>query len=336
MKIEHREMLKSDTPSVHAATIAFYKDKPVFSWFGGSREGNPDVAIYVQAGDKVHVIGDKDQIPRWNPILFPYKDGLYLFTKSGTFCDRWQTFIHDISGIWDEDFDLTKCRVQILPAGLNGPVKTKPIVVDNDIYCGSSVETIYDWTSYIEVYSKWDKDKPFDFVSRTPPLTVPKKRYKNRLGMNAVTLGIIQPSLWIDRDGILNAFFRSSRGLGTIYHSERRCSDEELKIYDWTSPQETSLENPNSGIDAVYCYDKLYLAHNPSSDYRYPLVVSQLRPSFKIKESLVIREKVESSFNDWNTKELSYPYMIEHEEALHLVYTYGRAVIEHCIIDISQ
>ena len=99
MKIISREFLPTTTPSVHAATMAFFRGHPCYAWFGGSREGAQDVSIHLYNlnGDNKTIIIGNDGIPRWNPILMPIKDKLFLFTKAGLFCDRWQSFIYDIS-----------------------------------------------------------------------------------------------------------------------------------------------------------------------------------------------------------------------------------------------
>jgi len=112
MKIESRKYLNVETSTCHASTSAYFKDEPVFAWFGGQREGLPDSTIYIQFGDKeeskVYIIGAGNNVARWNPILFPYQDRLYLFVKSGDFCDRWQTFLYDITDL-DTDKDEHDC-----------------------------------------------------------------------------------------------------------------------------------------------------------------------------------------------------------------------------------
>jgi len=99
MEITDRKFLDTKTNTVHAATITFLEDNPIFSWFGGSREGAEDVAIYVQYEDDSFSIGSNDRMPRWNPILFNYDEEIYLATKQGTFCDRWQTMISKIDTV---------------------------------------------------------------------------------------------------------------------------------------------------------------------------------------------------------------------------------------------
>lgn len=326
MKIIDRNFLKVNTNSCHASTIAFYQDKPVVAWFGGSMEGAADTAIYIQYDNKVVSIGEKDQIPRWNPILFAYEDKLFLFVKLGIFCDRWNSVIYDVSNIFEDNFDINKIIPQILPAGLNGPVKTKIVVKDGVIHCGSSVETIIDWSSYIERYIYDKESESLIFVSRSSPLTVPKIPYTDPYYGKKLTSGIIQPALYVDKMGVMHCFFRSSRGLGKVYYSYSKDDLNEL----WEPPRPTKFPNPNSSVDCVYKNGRLFLVYNPSEDKRTPLIIQELQEdTFDIIDEIVINDKVEGRTL---TQELSYPYLIGHNNQLHLVYTYGRSKIEQCVI----
>ena len=329
MEILNSESLKVSTKSCHAGTIAFYQDKPIYSWFGGSMEGAPDSSIYVQCDDKVHVLSGNG-IPKWNPILFSYMDSLFLFFKAGLYCDRWQTFILDISGIFDSNFNINRVRTEVLPAGLNGPVKTKPIVHNGLIYCGSSVETIFDWSGYVETYMYDIASQSFVYVARTNPLTVPKVAYTDFYGNKRNSLGIIQPSLWADRKGSLNAFFRSSRGLGKIYYSHSEDDIHEL----WSSPKPTKFLNPNSGIDTVCHNNRLFLVYNPSETARDPLNLVELNEeTFDIIDEITIDKDIPESEHT-NSPELSYPFLVENDGKLHCVYTRGRSKIIHTTVEI--
>lgn len=334
MEIIDRKFLDVETPTCHASSIAFHKDAPVFAWFGGRREGLPDSSIYVQYKGKVKSLGKTVNVAHWNPILFTIKDELFLSYKIGEFCDRWLTYIINITDI-ENIKDLNKVKKQIVPAGLNFCVKTKPIVKDNLIYCGSSVETSFDWSSFCEIYSY--KDGEFEYFSRSRPLTVEKKIYEFEHllygKIKTKTLGIIQPALWMDKDNYLHAFFRSSRGLGKIYYAV----DKGI----WTNPEPTCFDNPNASIDVVYIKDdkddgdflphnyKIFLVHNPSDTYRYPLVLKELNENLDVIDELVIKKETEGKVR---TPELSYPFLIEYNKQLHLTYTYGRSAIEYCVV----
>jgi len=334
MKIIDRKFLNTQTTTCHASTIAFFKDKPVFAWFGGSREGQPDSSIYVQYDGEIKCkIGAR--IAHWNPILFTIGEELFLSYKIGEFCDRWTTFILNITDIDHID----RSKAQMLPAGLNFCVKTKPIMNGNVLHCGSSVETKLDWTSYEETY-EYGKGK-FVFIERSKPLTAPKKevevegRYFGEK-KKFISQGIIQPSLWQDDQGLMHAFFRSSRGLGFIYYSF--CNASSWGDGEWKKPVPTKLLNPNSGVDTVYYDGKLFLVYNPSDKNRYPLIIREMDTNdddyMNNGKEIVITEDIERS-EGTHSRELSYPYMIEEDGKLHLVYTYGRSKIEYVVIDLE-
>jgi hypothetical protein len=67
-----------------------------------------------------------------------------------------------------------------------------------------------------------------------------------------------------------------------------------------------------------------------------PLIVQELQKSqedtFDIIDEIVINDRVGGRTL---TQELSYPYLIEHNNQLHLVYTYGRSKCEYCVISIE-
>jgi len=340
MNIVKQEFLPTLTRSVHAATVEIWNDHPVFAWFGGSREGGEDVAIYLHnlnGKDETMSIGNRDGYPRWNPILFSHNDSLYMFEKIGIFCDRWQTFVHDVTD-WTTDTPEKEIRAtaQTIPAGLNGPVKTRPVVVKEGdecedgevVVCGSSVETFFDWTSYFEYYKVSNGE--WKFLRRSKPLEVKQKvSYRNPFnGRTQNSLGIIQPAMWVVQNKV-HSFFRSSGGLDSIYFYEENSY--------LTDPVETNLKNPNSGVDVAQIGNRLFLVHNPDDKYRFPLVVSEIErwsdDTFTVVDEITIREKVNSE-ETCNSQELSYPYMIAHNNQLHLAYTYGRSKIEYVVIDV--
>jgi predicted neuraminidase len=311
MKITNRKFLNVNTNSCHASTLAFHRGEPVFAWFGGIREGLPDSNIYIQYRDNIYIYDNFAELdlPKWNPILYSINDKLFLFIKVGRFCDCWQTFIYDITNL-DDLNRINNLPFQVLPAGLHGPVKTCPIEHDGYIYMGSSVETFYNWSSYIEKYKLIDNE--FKFIDISKPL-----------GNQT-----IQPSLWVNKHDVLRAVFRSKEN----YDGNMYVHTSTLNSSYWIEPYTTNFLNPNSGIDTVYTNDNLYLVHNPSGSRfrRDPLILSKVDEDFNIKDELIISEKAECS----NTDEVSYPFMIEHGGKLHLTYTYGRSKIEYVEIEL--
>ena len=348
MKILERCFLPQPRMSVHAASLAYFNGHMVFAWFGGSAEGANDVCIYLYNlhGDNKMIVIGNDNIPRWNPVLFTVADRLFLAEKAGLWCDRWQTFFHDITD-WPRDITDKEimATAQMLPAGLNGPVKTKPLLEfgtysdgkSGVITFGSSVETAYDWSSWLEFYYLTKSNK-LEFLNRQGPFFIAEKPvYTDFNGATRRGLGVIQPSLWHDDSGI-HAFLRSSKPYGKIYLVDKFSG--EYGYENITSPAPTNFRNPNSGIDTVYFNKKLYLAYNPSSSCRYPLVVSEIERTkerglnFAVKEEVSIREKVTEEHAMFSP-ELSYPFMIEQGGKLHLVYTYGRRMIEYVVVGLE-
>lgn len=332
MKIIHRELLPSPTNSVHASTVEIWNKKPIFGWFGGTQEGSSDVGIYLYDSNSQGVeLGCDDPIPRWNPILVNYNDRLMLFEKRGQFCDRWQTFFHNDISEWDRDcWD----RPAVLPAGLNGPVKSRPLIQGNIMYCGSSVETMYDWTSYIETYEITNIG--LIFKDRSKPLCIKdKKTYKNRYGRERETLGIIQPTLWVKK-GVIYALFRSSCGLEKLYLSYNDGSG-------WSDPKPTNLNNPNSAVDVAVINDEVYLIWNSDPKFRYPLILSNIELTenniydIDIKRTICIDDSLDAENylkKGCNSPELSYPYMINEGNKLHITYTYGRSKISYVVVEV--
>jgi predicted neuraminidase len=80
------EFVFEDAPfaSAHASTIADTKDGLVAAWFGGTREGAPDVGIWLsrRADGRwtppievaTGIQADGSRYPCWNPVLFDDPD----------------------------------------------------------------------------------------------------------------------------------------------------------------------------------------------------------------------------------------------------------------------
>jgi len=169
------------------------------------------------------------------------------------------------------------------------------------------------------------------FIHRTLPLVAPKKLYTKGFGRQAQSAGIIQPSLWIDDNRKIHAFFRSSVGLDKLYYSSSDLMKDEKDLhFVWSDPEPIEhLENPNSGVDTIFYDGRLFLIYNPDPISRNPLTLAELdhKDGFKIKDEIIITDNVPLD-EPTHSKELSYPYMIEKDGIITLTYTYGRSKIE--------
>ena len=225
-------------PSCHASTIAETKDGLVAAWFGGTRERNPDVGIWlshnrggqwtapVEVADGV--VSPTNRYPCWNPVLFqPRKGPLMLFYKVGPGPAAWWGMM-----MTSEDGGKTWTKPHRLPDGILGPIKNKPVQLpDGDILAPSSTEGQGGWRVHFERSSDLGKT-----WTATRPVN------------DGETIAAIQPSILFHEDGRLQAVGRTKQGkIFQIW------SDDDGKT--WGKMTLTSLPNPNSGIDAVTLRD---------------------------------------------------------------------------------
>jgi len=136
-------------PSVHASTIAETPSHELLAaWFGGTRERNPDVGIWVSRREKngwttsVEVANgvqaDGTRHPTWNPVLFQPRNGaLMLFYKVGPSPEEWWGMVRTSS-----DGGRTWSEARRLPDGILGPIKNKPVqLADGTILSPVSTES---------------------------------------------------------------------------------------------------------------------------------------------------------------------------------------------------
>jgi predicted neuraminidase len=131
----------------HASTLAAADDGLVAAWFGGTRERNPDVGIWLARRTSKGwstprevangLQEDGNRYPCWNPVLFRPQGGpLLLFYKVGPDPSRWWGMVKvstDDGHTWREPVRL--------PEGILGPVKNKPIqLADGTLLSPSSTE----------------------------------------------------------------------------------------------------------------------------------------------------------------------------------------------------
>lgn len=200
-----------------------------------------------------------------------------------------------------------------LPDGILGPVKNKPLVMNDGSWLSpSSSETWEAWHMHFERSrdqgKTWTKSEP---VNRGP-------------GIDA-----IQPSILVHPDGRVQAVARTKQGaIGSAWSSDRGIT--------WTPVSAIDLPNPSSGTDAVTLKDGRHLiiynhsAHRPDTPgkgVRYPLNLAISDDGISWTPVLTLEDKpLVSGY--------AYPAMIQSADGLvHLTYTWDRKRIKHLVVD---
>jgi predicted neuraminidase len=307
--------------SAHASNIVQLRNGDFLaSWFGGSAEGKPDVAIWASrfSGGRwsppFEMVREPD-IACYNPVMFYTKDGrLWFYYKFGPHPSSWTA-----GRRWSDDDGRTWSEVEHLPAGLDGPIRAKPLVLENGtVVSGTSVESYHSWACWIE--RSTDNGKTW---KRIGPITAPKHTSAHGNASDA-TYGIIQPSVISLGDGKLRLYARSTSQIGRIC-----IADSSDNGVTWTQARPIAVPNPNSGIDAVRLKDgRIVLVYNNTTTGRTPLnlAVSDDAEHFRMFKTL-----------EDQPGEYSYPAMIEGREGdLHITYTWNRKRIRHIRIPLTE
>jgi len=302
--------------SAHASTIVETKDGLVSAWFGGTREGAPDVGIWLSRHERggwtppievaTGVQADGTRYPCWNPVLFdvPGK-ALMLFYKVGPSPQGWWGMVRTSS-----DSGRTWSDARRLPDSVLGPIKNKPVrLADGTIVAGSSTEST-DRPSVWRVHFERSTDGGATWTSVSPPASP-----------DGQSIDAIQPSILVHPDGALQAVGRTRSQ--RIF--ETRSTDGGRT---WTPIALTSLPNPNSGIDAVTLRDGRHLiVYNHTTQGRSPLNVALSRDGTTWDPVLVLESE---------RGEYSYPAVIQGADGrVHIPYTWRRQRIKHVVIDPS-
>lgn len=300
---------KASFDSCHASTIAETPGGLVTAWFGGTDEGNKDVAIWTSrqvkgkwTAPEMVIDGiqeDGSRHPCWNPVLFQQPDGpLLLFAKVGPSPRTWWGVLSSSS-----DNGVSWSSVRRLPEGQAGPIKNKPVLLkDGRLLCGSSSED-HGW----RVHMEWTTDAGATW-KRTGVLNDGKE------------FGAIQPTILRHKDGSLQILCRS-KGLGKIVQATSTDGGR-----NWSPLTPTSLPNPNSGIDAVTLADGRHvLIYNHTLRGRSPinLAVSDDGKTWSMVKAL-----------ETDPGEYSYPAIIQAADGtLHVTYTWKRQKVKHLVLD---
>jgi len=304
-------------PSCHASTIVETPSGLVAAWFGGTKEGAPDVGVWLSRQkdgkwtDPVEVAnGAETETPRANcinPVLFQAPGGpLLLFYKTG----KWWAYVKRST-----DGGVTWSPPERLYNGLFGPVKNKPVVLpDQSILSPTSVEIPSPlgrcWRVHFE--RSVDGGKTWQYIG---PVN------------EGHQIQAIQPSILIHPGNQLQAIGRTQQGkLYEIWSPDGGLS--------WGPMSLMNLPNNNSGTDAVTLRDGRHLlvynhaGNNPGTirGSRSPLNLA-VSPDGKAWAAALVLE-------DQPKAEFSYPAIIQSGDGLvHITYTWKRLRIKHVVVD---
>lgn len=299
-------------PSVHASTIVETRDGLLAAWFGGTREGHPDVVIWASRWSGTSwsapleiangVQPDGTRFPCYNPVLFAVGDTLFLSYKVGPEPQRWWGMMKT-----SLDGGRTWGAARRLPDGVYGPIKNKPLRLSSGrIVSGSSTESH-------EASSKWRVHFELsDDNGRTWRVVRP-------MASATAELDAIQPSVLQHADGRLQAVGRTRQG--RVFETWSTDQGE-----SWSALSLTSLPNPNAGTDAVTLRDgRQLIVYNHTPSGRSPLNVAVSRDGRAWEMALTLESE---------PGEYSYPAVIQSADGrVHVTYTWRRQRIRHVVID---
>jgi predicted neuraminidase len=288
------------------------------SWFAGEAEGTTDNVIWLARGKRDRDdwrFGEPERLSQHidahrNPVLAQAPDGqITLFYKVGRPISRWRTWVRRSTDgrVWSQ-------ATELVPGDLGGrgPVKNPPIVTPDGTWLApASWESAEApgrpavWDSFVDI----SRDGGATWVA-SALIPVDHQAFNGA--------GIIQPTLWIGKDGQLVALMRSTTGVAW-----RAVSGDGGKT--WSPAEPTQLPNNNSGLCALSRPDGTVIcAHNTSGipwGPRNELVLSVSGDDGLTWERMCVIDELPASGELFDGKdegvvttgrgELSYPTLIE-------------------------
>ena len=332
---------KADFSQCHAATIAETTDGDLVSaFFGGTREGHPDVCIYVCRKEKGSLSWTKPVLAAdgilsaaerkacYNPVLYQQPNGpLFLFYKIGKNVADWKGYLK-----MSYDGGKTWSNARALPEGYLGPIKNKIIDVDGKAIAPSSTESD-GWKVHFEIAENGGRT-----YHKVGPVQAEKAVLSQDMlienaikttdieggdNSNQSTIQAIQPSILKHKDGRLQILCRTRNcKIATAWSSD--------KGETWTPLTLTDLPNNNSGTDAVtlqdgrhlLIYNNIATPQGAKKGIRTPLNVAISEDGIHWKMILTLEDSPVSQY--------SYPSIIQGKDGrIHAVYTWRRQRVKY-------
>ena len=299
----------------HASTLVETNDGLLLAWFAGPYERHPEVSIYTSRRqndswskpEKVAdgSVNDTLRYPTWNPVLFRRADkSISLYYKVGSSPNEWWGM-----EMHSSDEGHTWSVPEKLPEGILGPIRNQPLRLESGVILSpSSTEATHDlWKSHIE--------RSEDGGHSWTKIDIPSPD----------SVKVIQPALLIYPGNKIQALMRSNQNVIMESWSE----DEGLS---WSVVQPTTIQHPNSGIDAITLQSGEKLLVNN------PLKRGNSWETGRNKLDLYYSADGKSwtdifQLEDEPKGEFSYPDIIQTKDGLvHISYTYNRRKIKHVVL----
>lgn len=308
---------------VHSPNITEAADGALVAvWFGGTKEGNPDITIWGSrfengkwrearkiAGGTGENGGDA---PVWDPVIHKGRDGtLFLFFSVGFLAEkRWAEMMVS------RDNGVSWAERRKLPNGMMGPVKTKPLETgDGKVLIPSGRATPEGtWEVWMETSDSGFKDWTADKV------------------VDGENLRAFQPALLPLGNGRIFALCRTTTG-----KIARASSDDSGAT--WSPLESMGLPMIDSALDTIALREGGFLlAYNPGEAPEKPKDTDPREPRCPLE---VRFSKDAGTWHTIATLEnrpvrwgYAYPSLIEAGDGrVHVVYAWNRGRIRHAVLE---
>jgi predicted neuraminidase len=323
----HREFINADSGSgmVHVGSICeLPQGRLAAAWYGGSREGAQDVAVFLSvkgSGDVwsrpqmvVDRVSASRELSRYvkkvgNPLLFSDPGGRLWLVYVTIAVGGWSGSSLNIT--WSNDGGSNWSKSQRLTLSpffnISELVRNRPLPLSSG---GFAVPIYHECLGYFPEML-WLQSR-----SKSPDVHFKKSRMT---GGNS----FIQPSVVVLSPSAARAFYRCrshEKAIGTAITNDTG--------KNWSELQTLSLPNPDSALDALLLSDqRILLVFNDSTANRENLRLAVSHDQGRHWTRIATLESEPQG-------EFSYPYMIRTEDGrIHLVYTWDRKRIAHVVFN---
>jgi len=320
----------SVTKAMHSAAAVELDNHQVMAfWYGGTREGAKDVAIYATTFDPKTATWSQERpiITRafteestrhyvkklGNPVVIKKRDGsIWLFYVSVAI-GGWSTSAINVTLSLDDGVTWSPPKRLIASPvfNLSYLIKSPPFLMqDGDI----GLPVYHEMAGKFSEWLKIDAQQAVVYKSR-----ISAQRYA------------IQPAVVPLSESDAICFMRNSGKARRVFAAQTH--DRGIT---WSTPYPLALKNPNSAVASMALSDhELIMVLNNSDDERDDLSLAYSKDSGKTWDILALFEDGQQTKpNDAKKIEFSYPYLIQTRNGdFHLLYTWYKLQIKHILFN---